>query len=155
MTKVREPIDPSKPLTNTKWERLALFAANGGEMYDGCLEEGYRHPRQDSWRFMQPDHPIRQRLDYLRNAMAATVMQAAKATGVTMNDIIRQLDEDREKAREKGQASAMVSATMGKAKVLGLVADKGEHAMKSIDDMTEDELRALVGKKDDDEPTRH
>ena len=154
MTKSRETVDPSKPLRNAKWERMALHVANGGDLADALAEEGYSKPSQNAWRFMQLDHPVRQRLDYLRGAMAATVMQAAQATGVTMNDIIRQLDEDREKAREKGQASAMVSATLGKAKVLGLIADKGEHAMKSIDDMTEDELRALVGKKDDD-PTRH
>ena len=119
-----------------------------------CVEEGYKNPRQDASRFMKPDHPVRLRLDFLRDTTAATVIQAAQATGVTMNDIIRQLDEDRAMAREKGQASAMVSATMGKAKVLGLVVDKSEHAMKSIDDMTEDELRALVGQGGDD-PTRH
>ena len=41
-----------------------------------------------------------------------------------------------------------------KAKVLGLIVDRSEHAVKSIDEMTEDELRAFVGKGDDG-PTRH
>ena len=153
MTNFREPVDPSRPLKNTRWERMALHVANGGEMRDACVEQGYKNPRSDASRFMKPDHPVRLRLDFLRDATAEKVMQAAQATGVTMNDIIRQLDEDREMAREKGQASAMVSATMGKAKVLGLVVDKSEHAMKKIDDMTEDELRALVGQGDD--ATRH
>lgn len=47
---------------------------------------------------------------------------------LTVDDIIRELEEARTMAMtgEKPQASAMVAATLGKAKVLGLITDKQE-----------------------------
>jgi phage terminase small subunit len=45
----------------------------------------------------------------------------------TINDMVAQLDEDREFARELETPSAAVSASMGKAKVLGFLTDKGDH----------------------------
>lgn len=47
---------------------------------------------------------------------------------MTVNDIIKELEEARIIAStgERPQAAAMVSATMGKAKVLGFVVDKAE-----------------------------
>lgn len=60
--------------------------------------------------------------------MAARVSElqgkAAERTVITVEDIARQLDEDRTFARENGAAAAAVSATMGKAKVLGLIVEK-------------------------------
>ncbi len=53
--------------------------------------------------------------------------RAADKAVITAADIARQLDEDREFARKHKQASAAVSASMGKAKVLGLVKTKHEH----------------------------
>lgn len=46
--------------------------------------------------------------------------------GVTVDDILRELEEARTLAMtgERPQASAMVAATMGKAKVMGLISDK-------------------------------
>ena len=64
---------------------------------------------------------------------------------ISVDDIVIQLDADRELARANGQASAAVSATMGKAKVLGLIVDRHLVGVKKIEDMSEDELRALLG----------
>ena len=43
---------------------------------------------------------------------------------MSINDLMNELDDARLTAKENGQASAMVSATMSKAKLLGL--DKGD-----------------------------
>ena len=138
--------DGSRPLTNVRHERLAVAVAGGMTMPEAMIAEGYARPDKHAGRFMR--HPeIRARIDHLQG-------QIASQLHVTVADIVRELDEDREVARSKGNASAMVSATMGKAKVLGLIVDKNEHSVKSIDEMTEDELRAFVGKGDDG-PTRH
>lgn len=53
---------------------------------------------------------------------------ALKRHSVTVDDIIRELEEARILAMtgEKPQTAAMVAATMGKAKVLGLITDKQE-----------------------------
>jgi hypothetical protein len=45
---------------------------------------------------------------------------------VTVESIAKQLDEDRALARQLGQPSAAVTATMGKAKLYGLLVDKVE-----------------------------
>jgi phage terminase small subunit len=47
---------------------------------------------------------------------------------VTVDDILRELEEARTMAMtgERPQTAAMVAATMGKAKVLGLITDKAE-----------------------------
>ncbi|HWK68595.1 MAG TPA: terminase small subunit [Rhizobiaceae bacterium] len=45
---------------------------------------------------------------------------------ITVDDIVRQLDEDRALAQRLGQASAAVQATVAKAKIAGLVVDRRE-----------------------------
>ena len=55
---------------------------------------------------------------------------AAGLAEVTASDIAAQLDEDRTFARSLENPGAAVSATMGKAKVLGLIVEKNEHAGK-------------------------
>ncbi len=47
---------------------------------------------------------------------------------VTVDSLTDEYEEARDVAKDGGQASAMVSATTGKAKLHGLVTDKQEHA---------------------------
>ncbi|TIV47213.1 MAG: hypothetical protein E5V88_31585 [Mesorhizobium sp.] len=56
--------------------------------------------------------------------------KAADKAIVTIESIARQLDEDRQLARELGQAGAAVNATMSKAKLYGLVTDR--HEIESV-----------------------
>lgn len=49
---------------------------------------------------------------------------------VTIDSITRELIDDREFARENRQASAAIAATLGKAKLHGLITDKAELAGK-------------------------
>ena len=51
---------------------------------------------------------------------------------IKVSDILRELEEARVVAlqQEKPQAAAMVAATMGKAKLLGMLTDKMEHSGK-------------------------
>ena len=73
---------------------------------------------------------------------------AAKKAVMTVTDIVRQLDDDRALAYSAKQAGAAVSASMAQAKVLGLITDKHMVGMKRLEDMNEDELRALLGESD-------
>ena len=52
--------------------------------------------------------------------------RALKRFDITVDDLIAELEEAREIAKISSQSSAMVSATMGKGKLLGLVTDKQE-----------------------------
>lgn len=68
----------------------------------------------------------------------------------TVDDIVRQLDEDRDFAREHETPAAAISATMGKAKLLGFLTDKSEVAMtlrRTADDLTDDELAKIAAGK--------
>lgn len=59
---------------------------------------------------------IRVRVDELRK-------RALKRYDLTVDDIISELEEAREVAKETKTSAAMVSASMGKAKLLGMVVD--------------------------------
>ena len=85
--------------------------------------------------------------------------QARERNQVTIDKVVDELEEARQIAKQSGNASAMVSATLGKAKVLGLVVDKQETntkiltppvfnfvGVKPVRDLTEDELSAELAK---------
>ena len=46
---------------------------------------------------------------------------------ITINDLIKELDDARQTAKENGQASAMVASILAKAKLLGLDKADSEH----------------------------
>ena len=52
--------------------------------------------------------------------------QAVKELKLTVADLVSELEEARNVGKQEGLAGAMVSATMGKAKLLGLDKDPGE-----------------------------
>ena len=53
--------------------------------------------------------------------------------GVTIEDIARQLDEDRDLAHRLGKPDAAIHATMGKAKLYGLISSQAEITNPRID----------------------
>ena len=66
------------------------------------------------------------------DAIAKGRAEIAKRNELTIDDIIKELEEARTAAltAESPQSSAAVAATMGKAKVLGMLVDKKEHTGK-------------------------
>ncbi len=48
---------------------------------------------------------------------------------ITINDLIKELDDARQTAKENGQASAMVASILAKAKLLGL--DKADSELNN------------------------
>ena len=65
----------------------------------------------------------------------------------TVDSITLQLREDRALAHEKGQAGAAVQASMGLAKLYGLLVDKRED-VTPLDDMSPAELRERIADLD-------
>ena len=51
---------------------------------------------------------------------------AKEQNKITIDNVVDELEEARQTAKQSGNAAAMVSATLGKAKVLGLIIDKQE-----------------------------
>ena len=78
-------------------------------------------------------------------AQVAEIREGARERAqITTADIVQRLEDARTGAMEDRKYSAAVSATMGMAKVLGLIADKVDMTMKPISEMTEDELKNFV-----------
>lgn len=69
---------------------------------------------------LRKDGPITARIDELQ-------ADHRERHDWTVDDAITELEEARQVAKQEAAASAMVAATMGKAKVLGLLVDKKEH----------------------------
>ena len=97
-------------------------------------------------------HPV------IKAEVKAMQDQARERNQVTIDNVVNELEEARQIAKQSGNAAAMVSATLGKAKVLGLVVDKQETNTKiltppvfnfkpvSPKEMTDDELKTELKK---------
>ena len=106
-------------LKNARWERFAQALAKGETTDAAYALAGYTPNRGNATRLKAKEAVL--------GRLAEIQEKAAVRAEITAADIAKQLDEDREFARKVGSAAASVAATMGKAKVLGLIIDKGEN----------------------------
>lgn len=110
------------PLKNARHERFAQELAKGECASGAYQRSGYSAKgaaaRANASRLLTNAN-ISSRVLELKE-------KAAEKTIITVADIAQQLDEDREFARKLESPAAAVSATMGKAKVLGLLEDKSK-----------------------------
>jgi len=106
-------------LKNARWERFVQALAKGETTDAAYALAGYAPNRGNATR-LKANEAVLGRLAEIQE-------KAAVRAEITAADIAKQLDEDREFARKVGSAAASVAATMGKAKVLGLIIDKGEN----------------------------
>jgi hypothetical protein len=76
----------------------------------------------------------------LENLQAA----AAERHGTTIDSLTLELEEARRMGLDVGQPGAAVSATMGKAKLHGLLVDKVRDVTDDTDRLTDAELEAIA-----------
>lgn len=112
----------AKPLKNQRQERFAQEVAKGKTADDAYAHAGYLPNRHNASRLKTNEH-VAARIAYLQGKVAEKAVTTAA-------DIIDQLAEDRRFARELKSPAAAVSATMGQAKVLGLLKERVEHTGK-------------------------
>lgn len=106
-------------LSNPRHERFAQELAKGKSASEAYVIAGYK-----------PDDGNATRLtgnDRVQARLAEIQGRAAERAAITADDIAKQLDEDRALAREVKVPSAAVSASMGKAKLYGLIKERHEH----------------------------
>src|SRR4051794_10097290 len=116
-------------LRNQRRERFAQEIAKAKTATQAMAIAGYSDPR-NSTRLMKKDE-VRCRIDELRG-------RGAERAEVTVASLVAELEASRKLAAKQGQASAAVSATMGKAKILGLIIDRRETGdVGAYDAMTE------------------
>jgi hypothetical protein len=105
-------------LANARHERFAQELAKGATQIAAYETAGFK-PNQGHAARLASNGMVAARIAELKGA-------AAERAIVTIYDIADQLDEDRQFAREMEVPGAAITATMGKAKVLGLLVDRTE-----------------------------
>ena len=127
-------------LANSRWERFAQELAQGKSQTEAYVAAGYKGDRTVA-SHLATKRNIVERVHELKSATAARA-------AVTRESILRELEEDRALARKLNQTAAAVSATMGKAKVAGIVVDRKEVGapgeFEAIEKMGVNELRAFI-----------
>ena len=103
-------------IDNRKHELFAQALAKGMTQVEAYQDAGYKPDVGAACR-LSKNVKVVDRVAELQERMAVRIE-------VTVEDIMRDLEEDRRLAHENGQAGAAVSATMGKAKLFGLITDK-------------------------------
>jgi hypothetical protein len=99
-------------LSNTRHERFAQELAKGKSQEQAYIEAGYK-----------PDRGAASRLSAnvnIQSRVANLQERGAIKAEIAIGDILAELEEARTLAKAEGQSAAMVAATMGKAKLLGL-----------------------------------
>jgi hypothetical protein len=125
------------PLSNSRHEKFAQELAIGRSAADAYERAGYKANYGNCIR-LKGNERIAARVAELKNVGAARAE-------VTIASLVSELDEARTEALRLGQASAAVSATMGKAKITGQIIERAEVGQPGeFASMTEDELREFI-----------
>lgn len=108
------------PLENTKHERFAQELAKGKSQSEAYVLAGYK-PSFANASTLRTNQKVAARIAEIQG-------RAAVRAEMTVADIIKELEEARQAALQADtpQSGAAVTASMGKAKLLGLVVDKSE-----------------------------
>lgn len=109
---------------NIRQERFCLGLAEGLPQSRAYVEAGYTARGNAA----EVEGSKMVRLPKVVARVAELRAQAARRSGITVVDLVAELDEMLELARATKNPSAGVTAIMGKAKLLGLVVDKAEVA---------------------------
>jgi phage terminase small subunit len=131
-------------LPNPRHEAFAQALAKGKSAAEAYTDAGYNPSRSAASR-LSTNVNVESRVAELQG-------RVAKKVEVTLESITAELEEARGIAIAEKQPSAAVSASMGKAKLFGLVIDKKHHSgsiqvvtitAAQLDELTPDELSAF------------
>lgn len=146
MTKKRDParlIKLAMELCQGKGIEEAMLAAGysegaaKGKQIRWTDEKGQKHKGSPT------EHPI------VAAHIAEMQAEARKNTVVTIDNVVGKLEEAFTLAKMALNPSAMVSAAMGQAKVLGLIVERKEHDFKKpLSQWSEQEVRAALDEDD-------
>lgn len=125
-------------LEDPQHEKFAQLRAEGVTIDQAYVDAGFRKNRSNASRLNSKEH-IKERIKELQGMQVEEHLD-------TVDSIATMLREDRLAARDKGQFSAAVSATMGLAKLRGLLIDKKEDVTpKRTDEQIDARILELLG----------
>ena len=145
--------------TQDKLFKVAKGLAGGETVMNALLSAGYAEgtargkqlrwtgPAGERMKGPPSEHPVV--AQHLKDIQA----KAQRGAVVTIHSVIADLQAAYQEALTLGKPSAMVSAAMGQAKVLGLIVERRHHTIKRVDELTESEILAMLGETDAAGPT--
>lgn len=122
-------------LSNPRHERFAQELAKGKSASEAYVAAGYSDNRHNAAALAREQH--------ISTRVAELQERGAKRVEVTVETILAELAEDRELARQHKQVGAAVAASMGRAKVAGLIVEKREVRTGELDELASDEREQL------------
>ena len=105
-------------LRNPRREKFALALSEGKSASQAYIDAGYKPCRQNAARMMTNDD--------IKARVAELQAGAAAKAEVTLETILAELADAAVVAESKGQAQALVSAAMARAKLAGLLVERVE-----------------------------
>lgn len=123
-------------LKDPQHEKYAQLRAEGVTIDQAYVDAGFRKNRSNASRLNSKEH-IQERIKELQEMQVEEHLD-------TVDSIATMLLEDRLAARDKGQFSAAVSATMGLAKLRGFLIDKKEDVTKRTNEQIDARVIELL-----------
>lgn len=128
-------------LKNARHERFSQALAQGLSADEAYAEAGYK-PHRGNASTLRANQNISSRVAEIQG-------RAAERAAVTIQSLTDELEEARAMALAEKQSSAAVAATLGKAKLHGLIVEKKQHSGPNggpiqYADMTEEEIDARL-----------
>jgi len=128
------------PLDNPRWEHFAQELAKGKPAGEAYVLAGYKANDGNCIRLKGTERVIARVQELLGRS-------AARAE-VTVASLLNELEDARKLAEKINQPSAAVAATLGKAKVAGLIVDRKEVGKPGdFEGMNVDQLREYIARE--------
>lgn len=133
-------------LQNPRHEAFAQLLASGKSADAAYVEAGYKENRHNAAALAREQH--------ISTRVSEILSKVAKRAEITIHSLADELEDARAMAMAEKQTSAAVAATMGKAKLFGLIIEKKQHsganggpiqtvALDRLKDMSPEELKIL------------
>lgn len=121
-----------KPLTKTQLKRIELYAQARveGMNQSAAFRKSHAHSKKWKAETVHNNASAFEKISEVQARIEALTEAHRKRHEVTVDSLTAELDENRDVAKDFGQAAAMTSATMGKAKLHGLITDKSDITSK-------------------------
>ena len=128
-------------LSNAKHEIFAQGIAAGKSPQDAYVEAGYKWNKTNPYTIKKKKEIYERINELLLERQGAVLKKTAKEAEYTRDTLLGYLEEARAIALDKSNAVAVVSATIGMARILGLIIDRREVGdVGAFDHMTDEEL---------------
>jgi hypothetical protein len=135
-------------LSNPRYELFAQGLALGKKQDDAYADAGYTRNKGNSSTLKNKPEVQNRVCELLEQRSRAVTAKTALEIEVTKDTLLTELEDARQVAIKNKQASAMVMATIGKARITGQIIDRREVGdAGAFDALTDEELVAKAAQQ--------